>query len=469
MAYDPQQQRPEEQALNKNRESLNIRQPGDTGSIGFDWEQVRKAREAAGRKSVVPDPSVGIKDLGLSAVSAPFDAVSGLTQFATGLNKNLDNTSNGRTLSDFGIDPEMQEVIRANPSNETAKLIGKGADRVVGTIGNFAKDASEGIKENYSDGAKQAAVMPFVQQDKKGNYHAGPGLFDKDAWLINAVPTITQMFTMSGAAKVGAEGVMKMVEHAVFTKLSKSLPEDVARATAKETAQIARDRARHSTFAGAMAASSQGQAGNDMRDEINSIPFDQLIQSKTFQDAFAEVDDNPAYKNYSDTQKLSLARNQVAEKAATTVTSDPRLLAVNMMASTLGDNTLLRLLTKKTTVKGPLQGMILGGATEGSTEFAQGSSQRYIQNQQLINTASQKIDPMKDVYSTGLNNAVLGTGVGVGAGFIGGVRNHRSTAEQQGGDQPNQPVNAENTTVEQQVSTSEAGTQPQEAPSQPVS
>lgn len=56
MAYDPQQQRPEEQALNNNRESLNIRQPGETGSTGFDWEQVRKAREAAGRKSVVPDP-----------------------------------------------------------------------------------------------------------------------------------------------------------------------------------------------------------------------------------------------------------------------------------------------------------------------------------------------------------------------------------------------------------------------------
>ncbi|WP_204305686.1 hypothetical protein, partial [Klebsiella pneumoniae] len=66
---------------------------------------------------------------------------------------------------------------------------------------------------------------------------------------------------MSGAAKVGADGVMKMVEHAVFTKLSKSLPEEIAKATAKETAQLARNRAQHTTFAGAMTASSQGQAG----------------------------------------------------------------------------------------------------------------------------------------------------------------------------------------------------------------
>ncbi|CAI2431698.1 LPD38 domain-containing protein [Serratia liquefaciens] len=469
MAYDPQQQRPEEQTMNGNREMLNIRQPGEAApqpaSNDFDWGAVRKAREAAGRKSIVPDPSVGIKDLGLSAVSAPLDAVSGLAQFATGLNKKLDEAGQGRTLSDLGIDPAMQEILRANPSNEVPKLIGKGADHVISTIGRLSKGASEGIKENYSDGAKQAAAMPFVQQDKNGDFKAGPGLFDKDAWLINAVPTVAQMFATGGAARIGASGVMKMVEHAVFTKLSKSLPEEIAKATAKETAQLARNRAQHTTFAGAMTASSQGQAGNDMRDEINSIPFEQLMDSKTFQDAFAAVDDNPAFKNYSDTQKLTLAREQVAEKAATTVTSDPRLLAVNMMASTLGDNTLLRLLTKKTTVKGPLQGMILGGATEGTTEFAQGAGQRYVQNQQLIDTAGQKIDPMKDVYSTGLNNAVLGTGVGVGAGFIGGARNHRSTPEQQSGEQPNQTVNAENATGEQQPV---SGNNPDVMPEQPA-
>ncbi|MBH3085155.1 hypothetical protein [Serratia bockelmannii] len=53
MAYDPQQQRPEEQTMNGNREMLKIRQPGETGSTDFNWEQVRKAREAVGRKSVI--------------------------------------------------------------------------------------------------------------------------------------------------------------------------------------------------------------------------------------------------------------------------------------------------------------------------------------------------------------------------------------------------------------------------------
>lgn len=39
MAYDPQQQRPEEQELNNNRESLNIRQPGVPVSTGNRCEK----------------------------------------------------------------------------------------------------------------------------------------------------------------------------------------------------------------------------------------------------------------------------------------------------------------------------------------------------------------------------------------------------------------------------------------------
>ncbi|HIE0017516.1 hypothetical protein P8971_17995 [Serratia marcescens] len=69
MAYDPQQQRPEEQTMNGNREMLIIRQPGkavpQSTTNDFDWRVERNAREEAGRKSIVPDPNIGIEDLGL--------------------------------------------------------------------------------------------------------------------------------------------------------------------------------------------------------------------------------------------------------------------------------------------------------------------------------------------------------------------------------------------------------------------
>ncbi|HEJ7884320.1 TPA: hypothetical protein SMI12_001246 [Serratia liquefaciens] len=116
MAYDPQQQRPEEQALNNNRESLNIRQPGETGSTGFDWEQVRKAREAAGRKSVVPDPSIGLGDALRAAGSGVLDGVSGTAQFVKGLVGKADDYANSQdTLDrqkDLGLSEQSMETIR---------------------------------------------------------------------------------------------------------------------------------------------------------------------------------------------------------------------------------------------------------------------------------------------------------------------------------------------------------------------
>ncbi|MCG9176867.1 LPD38 domain-containing protein [Yersinia enterocolitica] len=83
MTYDPQQQRPEEQTNNSNRETLNIQQPGENANTGFDWGAVRAAREAAGRQSKAPqanDPSVGLKDVLLSAAAAPTDIISANAQ-----------------------------------------------------------------------------------------------------------------------------------------------------------------------------------------------------------------------------------------------------------------------------------------------------------------------------------------------------------------------------------------------------
>ncbi|MBL3524113.1 hypothetical protein IM876_15650 [Serratia plymuthica] len=464
MAYDPQQQRPEEQALNNNRESLNIRQPGETGSTGFDWEQVRKAREAAGRKSVVPDPSIGVGDVLRAAGSGVLDGVSGTAQFVKGLVGKADDYANSQdTLDrqkDLRLSEQSMETIRGIRSSVNA-----GVNMTAGNIARLSGEASDSIKSGYSEGAKQASQMELVEKSKDGNYHLGAGAFDKDAWLMNAIPTIAQMFATGGAARIGANGVMNMVEHATFNKLSKSLPEDVARATAKETALLARKRAQQAGFIGITTASSQGQAANESRDEIKAIPYDQLVESTTFQKVFADIDDDPKNENLTDTQKLELARNQLAERVANNVTADSKLLALNYAAAKLGDHGLVKLVTKQTAVKGVGQGFIRGAATEGATEFAQGSGQRYIQNQQLIDTAGQKIDPMKDVVSTGLNSALLGSAIGGGAGVIGGFRGGRSTPEQQGSEQQNQSVNEEIPAGEQQPVN---GNNPDVTPVQPA-
>ncbi|EKN5962776.1 LPD38 domain-containing protein [Yersinia enterocolitica] len=456
MTYDPQQQRPEEQTNNSNRETLNIQQPGENANTGFDWGAVRAAREAAGRQSKAPqanDPSIGLKDVLLSAAAAPADIISGNVQMFKAGNQLLDDKASEyrsgekKPLIDIPVSPEMLKVMRDSGGNSIANA----GNTLVERAGSLAENISKDIKNNYSDDAKQAAAMTFIERDKDGNLQAGAGMFDKDAWLINAIPTISQMIGSGAFAKFGAKAVSRGVEQATYERLKKSVPDAVARETAQLAGEKAREIAQKTGFVGIMAGTAQGSSGNEMRYEINALPFDQLVQSPTFQKAFSTIDSDPNNSALSDTQKLTLARNQVAEQAASSVTVDPRMLAINIAASTLGDHTLLSLLTKKGAASGVISGASLGAAAEGGTEFTQGAAQRYVQNQQLIDTAGQKIDPMKGVVETGANNAVLGAGIGGAAGTIGGIRGHRSAAEATS----ETPVNADGSPVSESIDPSQ--------------
>ncbi|MEY4592742.1 MAG: hypothetical protein RIR18_1637, partial [Pseudomonadota bacterium] len=434
MTYDPQQQRPEQQTYNRNRETLNIRQPDERTNTGFDWSAVRAARKAAGRPLTVSqttDPSINLTDMALSAVATPADMVSAGAQWFKAGNQLLDrkaeeySSGEKKPLIDIHVDPELLRVMRENAGNPVSRT----GSALIEKAGALAEHFSHDVKANYSEGAKQAAAMKFAERDAQGNLKIGAGAFDKDAWLINAIPALTQLATGGYAAKLGAKAVAQGIERSVYEKLKKSVPDAVARETAQMAAEKARAIARKSGFVGITAGTAQGQGGIEIRDEINAIPFEQLVQSPTFQKAFSTIDSDPNNSALSDTQKLTLARDQVAELAASSVTADPRLLAINIAASTLGDHTLLKLLAGKTTARGILPGMMRGAVAEGTTEYAQGASQRYAQNQQLIDTAGQKIDPMKSVVETGANNAVLGAGIGGVVGTFGGIRGRSSAVE----------------------------------------
>ncbi|UYA60204.1 hypothetical protein NAL19_2050 [Pectobacterium sp. F1-1] len=442
MAYDPQQQRPEQQVANKNRQSLNIQQPGEPS----DFDRQFFSAENWNKPVVEPEATMGdyVKAVGAGAL----DMVAGVGQLFKSGNQILDEKkadTAGDAANPLGIDSQMMDVMRQNAGNPVSRA----GNFILEGAGDLAGAASQRIKDSYSDGAKKAASLDFVnfEHNQDGDItgvSVGEGLFDKDAWLINAVPTIAQLLTAGGVSKLGAGAAREMAERATFNRLSKSMPEEAARQLAKETADRAAAVAGKTTFVGAMSGSAQGQGGIDMREQINSLSFNELMESSTFQSAFSSIDSNPDNARLSDTQKLELARTQVADQAASAVTADPRLLAVNIAASTLGDHTLLKLLTRKGAASGVLSGMTTGAVSEGATEFAQGAGQRYVQNEQLIDTAGQKIDPMKDVLKTGANNAVVGAGMGGAIGAVGGVRgrqadkqsNPEPTAGDLTGDQP---------------------------------
>ncbi|WP_323638763.1 LPD38 domain-containing protein [Pectobacterium polonicum] len=441
MAYDPQQQRPEQQVANKSRQSLNIQQPGEPS----DFDRQFFSAESWNKPVVEPEATMG--DYVKAAGAGALDMVAGVGQLFKAGNQILDEKNAdtaGSAASPLGLDGQMMDVMRQNAGNPLSRA----GSFIIEGAGDLAGAASQRIKDSYSDGAKAAASLDFVnfEHNQAGDItgvSAGEGLFDKDAWFINAIPTVAQLLTAGGMSKLGAGAAREMAERATFNRLSKTMPEEAARQIAKETADRAAAVAGKTTFVGAMTGTAQGQGGLDMRAQVNGLSFNELMGSSTFQSAFSAIDANPSNANLSDTQKLELARAQVADQAASAVTADPRLLALNIAASTLGDHTLLSLLTKKAAANGILSGAAKGALFEGVTEFAQGSGQRYVQNEQLIGTAGQNIDPMKDVLEVGANNAVLGAGLGSSIGAVGGMRGRNSHSASEPSQNPDTNPTAE--------------------------
>ncbi|MCW2482708.1 hypothetical protein, partial [Candidatus Symbiopectobacterium sp. NZEC135] len=201
MAYDPQQQRPEQQITNGNRQGLNIQQPGEVP----DFDRQFFAPENWNKAPV--EAKVTLGDIGKSAVAAPLDMVAAGGQMFKAGNQILDDKAAaqaGENPNPFGIDETMQ-VMRDNAGNPLSRV----GSAVIEGVGNLAGQASKAIKDTYSEGAKQAASQDFVKvdHDKEGNFtgiSAGDGLFDKDTWLINAVPTVAQLIAGGAMSKVGA-------------------------------------------------------------------------------------------------------------------------------------------------------------------------------------------------------------------------------------------------------------------------
>ncbi|AOR58812.1 LPD38 domain-containing protein [Pectobacterium parmentieri] len=454
MVYDPQQQRPEQQLTNSNRQALNIQQPDEQQQSAAAANPYQQFFASGGWNKPVVEPKSTWGDDLKALAAAPFNMVASVGQLFK---------ADKQALEDREVEFRRDAMARGMKlpfSEDEEKFIREWGGNPLDTIGtkviigagDLAESAAKSILDSRTEGAKQAAALDFATLDRDSNGNVtgasvGEGTFNASSWMQNAIPSIATMMTSGLLSKMSAKAATKIAERATFNRLSKTMPEEAARQIAKETADRAAVVAGKTTFVGAMSATAQGQGGIDMREQINNLPFNELMESPTFQSAFSAVDASPSNAHMSDTQKLELARSQVAEQAASAVTADPRLLAVNIAASILGDHILLKLLTQKS-ASGILSGMATGAVAEGVTEFAQGATQRYAQNEQLIDTAGQKIDPMKDVLEIGLNNAVVGAGMGSSIGAVGGMRgrNNHSTSE------PNPNIDT-NPATEQQSST----------------
>ncbi|MFJ5507861.1 hypothetical protein ACIPU9_04830 [Pectobacterium jejuense] len=138
MAYDPQQQRPEQQVANKNRQSLNIQQPGEPS----DFDRQFFSSENWNKPVVEPEATMG--DYVKAAGAGALDMVASVGQLFKAGNQILDERNAGTAgdaANPLGIDSQMMGVMRQNAGNPVSRA----SNFIIEGAGDLAGAASQRI------------------------------------------------------------------------------------------------------------------------------------------------------------------------------------------------------------------------------------------------------------------------------------------------------------------------------------
>ncbi|MCU7963591.1 DEAD/DEAH box helicase family protein [Shewanella sp. SW32] len=273
-----------------------------------------------------------------------------------------------------------------------------------------------------SSRGQEAMSKQMFTENAQGETELGDGMTDLDTWLLQ-MANVAGQFVPTAVPGAGAAGMA--------TK---------ALSLGSKGAKVAQAISMGAT--GGSAAT--GQAMDQARQEVLKMPDKVLAESDLFKRTFLEIDAQSP--ELDDLGKWNKAKNQLAERVASEVRSDPKALMANFAASAIGDPIIGRALTGVRLAKsGAFRSALAGGVTEGATEAAQaGVSQYAVDN--VLSQIDQR-DPMAGVKLAALNEGIIGAGFGAGAGGIGGLAN-RNVADREPAKNPAaDPIRETNPTV----------------------
>ncbi|MCG7587257.1 LPD38 domain-containing protein, partial [Photobacterium sp. OFAV2-7] len=230
-----------------------------------------------------------------------------------------------------------------------------------------------------------------------------------------AVPTIA---TVAGTG--GGQLLPSITQLAIRTGASPQLAAKVAPMVVKTLAS--------SPAAAVGVGSDLGSQGVEAKQNILDRPFAELAESQVFKDEFRAIDTNPEYDGLTDTEKLTLARENVGNMASRAMMTDPKVLATSVAATMIGDIPLANVLLKGG--KGSIaKGFASGAVREAPMEALQEGTQQYAQNEVSNEFVGTDIDPWDNVAESAATGGALGAAMGGSMGAAGNVRQTASNAE----------------------------------------
>ncbi|WP_430454979.1 LPD38 domain-containing protein [Rheinheimera sp.] len=305
--------------------------------------------------------------------------------------------------------PEPVKASEPGLLSNMGRSAASGALSGVGGIFDFA--GADGIAKQFyawSDDALQSMsaeaqtdiAKPFFSENDQGEIQLGEGLTDLDTWLLT-MANVAGQFAPTAIPGAGLAN------------------------TATKALKLGETGAKIATAVGMGAtggASATGQGMEQARQEWKQMPDELKLQSDLFKNTIREM--KQKQPDLDGEALWTAAEDTVAERLASEVQTDPKVLMANFAGSTIADPIIGRALTGARLAKsGAFRSAAKGFAIEGGTEAGQAAVQEYGINQALSQVDGR--DPMDGVAIPALNEGIAGGMLGAAAGGVGGLLNRK--------------------------------------------
>lgn len=371
-----------------NRAALNIRKPDeqepdpmlDPDSDSFAFADLPR------------DTSTKAMDYVRAFQNGVYGAPGALGDFAETTGKKL--RQSGQNQSIPGLD------ILQQTGGALLEAVGRPISFIGEKVNNFGhQELSQGAQNAMQDGTIPGIVLEATQ---------ATGSLAGDAIAGGAIRK-----ALTVAQKAGAYGSN------FWRNYSKTGNPSVSAMVAAKAENAVKTPGLTPYIAGTSLAHAQGGAFESVRQSVRQLSPQELAENEEFVREFTALRNDPKHQQLSDPDIYGMAIQSFADQAAMNLSTDPRLIALNVVATATGTVPLL-----KTVFKGasrPLAAMATGLAREGIVNAGQEAGTQYLINE-AQNNLGFSIDSQEGVADAAKRGFATGGLMGLAGGGISGTR-----------------------------------------------
>ncbi|EMZ4243403.1 hypothetical protein ABDM08_001294 [Salmonella enterica] len=244
------------------------------------------------------------------------------------------------------------------------------------------------------------------------------------------------------SALLRREAISGLVRKGLSKEAAAKVADDAMEIAARKAtaAQAGKTASKYGFIASGTADAQGNTAAAAAQGVLNASP-QELASSPTFVNLYQSVQSDPQYAHLSNADKVQVAKEQLANRVGMSVATDPKLLAVNIGSTMMGDKAVADMVLNGVS-KSIVGGFTKGALREGALNGLQSGYSQYAQNVARDEDAGIATDHMQGVMHAAGEGTLLGGIIGGGAGLVSGVRGRNSKPDTQRTDAAREAFNA---------------------------